>query len=165
MSGAELSGAAREFVKVRSGRTSAFQDALVVAGGDGTISAAAAALAGSDLPLGFIPLGTLNHFAKDLGLPLCPVGYYVNFWLLSVRPRRMCATSSWRITTWITPPRDRDTPSLTGSAPGSRSYGSFVCRDDSHCAEVVQKTILLQRFRETWHGGEKYRHQVSLKIG
>lgn len=44
--------------------------ALAVAGGDGTISAAAGAFAGTDLPLGILPLGTLNHFAKDLGLPL-----------------------------------------------------------------------------------------------
>lgn len=43
---------------------------LVAAGGDGTISTAAAALAGSDITLGVLPFGTLNHFAKDLGIPL-----------------------------------------------------------------------------------------------
>jgi diacylglycerol kinase family enzyme len=43
---------------------------LVVAGGDGTISAVAGVLAGTGTPLGILPLGTLNHFAKDLGLPL-----------------------------------------------------------------------------------------------
>src|SRR5688572_801587 len=47
-------------------------DAVVAAGGDGTISAAAAALAGSDRPLGVVPLGTLNHFARDAGLPADP---------------------------------------------------------------------------------------------
>jgi diacylglycerol kinase family enzyme len=45
-------------------------DALVAAGGDGTISTAAAAVAGTDMPLGVLPLGTLNHFAKDAGIPL-----------------------------------------------------------------------------------------------
>jgi diacylglycerol kinase family enzyme len=30
----------------------------------------AGALAGRDVPLGVLPLGTLNHFAKDLGVPL-----------------------------------------------------------------------------------------------
>ncbi len=45
-------------------------DAIVVGGGDGTISAAAGALGRCSKPLGILPLGTLNHFAKDLGIPL-----------------------------------------------------------------------------------------------
>lgn len=45
-------------------------DALVAAGGDGTISTAAGAVAGTDMPLGILPLGTLNHFARDAGIPL-----------------------------------------------------------------------------------------------
>jgi diacylglycerol kinase family enzyme len=45
-------------------------DALVAAGGDGTIGTAAAAVAGSAMPLGILPLGTLNHFARDAGIPL-----------------------------------------------------------------------------------------------
>jgi diacylglycerol kinase family enzyme len=45
-------------------------DAVAVAGGDGTIGAVASALAGTGIPLGVLPLGTMNHFAKDLGLPL-----------------------------------------------------------------------------------------------
>lgn len=45
-------------------------DAVIVGGGDGTISAAAGALLGGNVPLGILPLGTLNHFAKDLRLPL-----------------------------------------------------------------------------------------------
>ncbi len=47
-------------------------DALVAAGGDGTISTAAAAVAGTKMKLGVLPLGTLNHFAKDAGIPLDP---------------------------------------------------------------------------------------------
>ena len=43
-------------------------DVLVVGGGDGTLSAAAEVLAGGDVPLGVLPLGTRNHFARDLGL-------------------------------------------------------------------------------------------------
>lgn len=45
-------------------------DAIIVAGGDGTLSSGAGVLAGTDIPMGIIPLGTLNHFAKDLGIPL-----------------------------------------------------------------------------------------------
>jgi diacylglycerol kinase family enzyme len=45
-------------------------DALVAAGGDGTISTAAGAVAGTAMPLGILPLGTLNHFARDAGIPL-----------------------------------------------------------------------------------------------
>ena len=43
---------------------------VVAAGGDGTISAVAAELAGTDKILGVLPIGTLNHFAKDLRIPL-----------------------------------------------------------------------------------------------
>ena len=43
---------------------------VVAAGGDGTISAVADALAGTGKVLGVLPVGTLNHFAKDLGIPL-----------------------------------------------------------------------------------------------
>jgi diacylglycerol kinase family enzyme len=45
-------------------------DAVVAAGGDGTIGTAAAALAGTGRALGVLPLGTLNHFARDAGIPL-----------------------------------------------------------------------------------------------
>jgi YegS/Rv2252/BmrU family lipid kinase len=42
---------------------------VIVGGGDGTISAAVSALVGTDTVLGILPLGTLNHFARDLGVP------------------------------------------------------------------------------------------------
>jgi diacylglycerol kinase family enzyme len=44
-------------------------DVIVAAGGDGTVSAVASVLAGTSIPLGVLPLGTLNHFAKDAGIP------------------------------------------------------------------------------------------------
>ena len=45
-------------------------DIVVAAGGDGTVSAVAAELAGTKKTLGVLPIGTLNHFAKDLRIPL-----------------------------------------------------------------------------------------------
>jgi diacylglycerol kinase family enzyme len=43
--------------------------AVVVGGGDGSVGTVAGVLADSGVPMGVLPLGTLNHFAKDLGLP------------------------------------------------------------------------------------------------
>lgn len=45
-------------------------DLVVIGGGDGTVSAAAGAIAGTATKLAVLPLGTLNHFARDLGIPL-----------------------------------------------------------------------------------------------
>jgi YegS/Rv2252/BmrU family lipid kinase len=44
-------------------------DAVIVSGGDGTLSAAAAALVGTSIPLGIISRGTANAFANALDLP------------------------------------------------------------------------------------------------
>jgi len=43
---------------------------LVAAGGDGTVNGVAQAAVGRDLRFGVLPLGTLNHFAKDAGIPV-----------------------------------------------------------------------------------------------
>ena len=42
---------------------------VIAGGGDGTIGSIAAALAGTKVALGVLPLGTLNHFARDLKIP------------------------------------------------------------------------------------------------
>ena len=46
------------------------RQSVVAGGGDGTINAVAGVLAGTPIPLGVLPIGTLNHFAKDVGVPL-----------------------------------------------------------------------------------------------
>jgi diacylglycerol kinase family enzyme len=63
--GEEMEWAARQGLE--AGAT-----AIVAGGGDGTISTVAGVLADSGVPLGVLPLGTLNHFARDLGIPLDP---------------------------------------------------------------------------------------------
>lgn len=45
-------------------------DRVIAAGGDGTISGVADSLAGTGIPLGVIPTGTLNSFATVLGIPM-----------------------------------------------------------------------------------------------
>lgn len=62
-SGSELESLVRSAAELRP-------RILVVGGGDGTVSTAASLLADTDITLGVLPLGTLNHFAKDLHLPL-----------------------------------------------------------------------------------------------
>jgi YegS/Rv2252/BmrU family lipid kinase len=48
------------------------KDALLVAGGDGTINEAIQALKGSDTALGYLPQGTVNVWAREIGMPLQP---------------------------------------------------------------------------------------------
>ena len=60
--GARLPATALEALKDGTG-------VIVAAGGDGTVNAVASVLAGTDVALGVLPLGTLNHFAKDLRIP------------------------------------------------------------------------------------------------
>jgi diacylglycerol kinase family enzyme len=42
---------------------------IVAGGGDGTMSCVAGAVAGTAVRMGILPLGTLNHFARDLDIP------------------------------------------------------------------------------------------------
>jgi diacylglycerol kinase family enzyme len=60
--------AAAEFGERARAAVGAGARAVVAGGGDGTIGTVAAVLADSGVPLGVLPLGTRNHFARDLGL-------------------------------------------------------------------------------------------------
>ena len=63
--GDDVRGVARRLLEKRP-------RAIVAAGGDGTVSTIADVVRGTDTPLGIVPCGTLNHFARDLGIPLEP---------------------------------------------------------------------------------------------
>jgi diacylglycerol kinase family enzyme len=59
-----------EVVKLAQRALRSDAQVIVAAGGDGTVSAVAAIVIGSDKALGVLPSGTMNHFAKDLKIPL-----------------------------------------------------------------------------------------------
>jgi len=48
-------------------------DRILAAGGDGTINRVVSALAETGIPLGIIPIGTVNVLARELNIPLDPV--------------------------------------------------------------------------------------------
>ena len=52
--------------------SSTAHEAIVVAGGDGTVHRAVCGLDGSPTPLGVVPLGTGNDFARGCGIPTSP---------------------------------------------------------------------------------------------
>ena len=54
----------------RARRAAARGDVLVAAGGDGTVNTVAGVAVETHATMAVLPMGTLNHFAKDLGLPL-----------------------------------------------------------------------------------------------
>ena len=47
-------------------------DAVIAAGGDDTVNEVLNGIAGFDVPLGIIPVGTANDFARQAGIPLDP---------------------------------------------------------------------------------------------
>jgi diacylglycerol kinase family enzyme len=110
------------------------------AGGDGTINGIASGLVGSNVPLVTIPFGTLNHFARDIGVSnnlseavqlfsegtqqLIDVGqvndrYFLNNsslgiypYLVRLREKREKELGKWRAYIWATRQALRNPPSI-----------------------------------------------------
>ena len=65
-----LAGSGEEMIATAQQAINDGAPIVVAGGGDGTINAVASVVVGSGTPFGVLPLGTLNHFAKDLNIPL-----------------------------------------------------------------------------------------------
>jgi diacylglycerol kinase family enzyme len=63
VSGKDISVAAKEMINDRP-------DIFVVSGGDGSVSSVAQTIIDHNIPLGILPGGTFNNFARDSGIPL-----------------------------------------------------------------------------------------------
>ena len=66
---------------------------VVACGGDGTVSACAAALHGRDIPIGIIPTGTTNVLAFELGIPT----HAVRAARLLASPTRRVPFRTWKV--------------------------------------------------------------------
>jgi diacylglycerol kinase family enzyme len=114
---------ARSGDELRSITTSALREKprmIVAGGGDGTVSTVASLLQGTDIALGVLPLGTLNHFAKDLRIPMeldravtvLAAGYQTRIDVAEVNGRTFLNNSSLGIYPGIVRDRDRQQRSL-----------------------------------------------------
>ena len=64
-----LASSGEEVLDLARRASSGASDVVVAGGGDGTVSSVASVLSGGEKALGVLPLGTFNHFAKDLKIP------------------------------------------------------------------------------------------------
>src|SRR6185369_10715772 len=65
-----LARSGAEVVELAERAAHSSSDVVVAGGGDGTINAVAGAILDREKTFGVLPLGTLNHFALDLNIPL-----------------------------------------------------------------------------------------------
>ncbi len=65
-----LAHSGSEFTELARKAAASDADAIIAGGGDGTIGSVAAEVIPTGKTLGVLPFGTLNHFAKDLKIPL-----------------------------------------------------------------------------------------------
>ena len=65
-----VAGAPDEVEQIAQAAAQENYEMIVAGGGDGTVSLVASALIGTGKVFGVLPLGTLNHFAKDLRIPI-----------------------------------------------------------------------------------------------
>jgi YegS/Rv2252/BmrU family lipid kinase len=64
------SAAAGDATRMAREAVASGSDAVIAAGGDGTLNEAIQALAGTDIAVGYLPYGTVNIWARELNMPM-----------------------------------------------------------------------------------------------
>jgi diacylglycerol kinase (ATP) len=136
-------------------------DRVVVAGGDGTLNTAVQALAGTDLPLAILPLGTANNLARSLGLPndlkeACEVAAKGTLRAIDlgwINGRYFFTTASMGLSVTITERLDSAT---------KRRWGPLAY------AVAASRAVMAARPFEaqiSWKGGTRHSHTVQVVVG
>lgn len=131
LDGSELKSTAAAIAKQKP-------DAVVAAGGDGSVSTVASALIDTGIPFGVLPMGTLNNFARDLNIPLQTEGaaevisrqHTTQVDVGQVNDRYFLNNSSIGVYPWAVKEREASRPqTLTGKwLAMARAWGACLYR-------------------------------------
>ena len=136
-------------------------DRVVVAGGDGTLSAAVQELVDLGLPLAILPLGTANNFARSIGLPLdLPGAIAVAAGsrrrlvdLGRVNGRWFCTTASIGLSVQITEELSPESKRRWGPVAYALTAIKVLRRSHPFHADIA------------WEGGTRHTRTVQIVVG
>ena len=136
-------------------------DRVIVAGGDGTLNAAAQSLVGTGLPLAILPLGTANNLARTLDIPLdlteaCEIaarGQARRIDLGWVNGRYFFTTASIGLSVHITDALTSQTKRRWGPLAYAVAAAKALARSRAFHADIV------------WAAGRRHTRTVQIVVG
>lgn len=141
-------------------------DAVIIGGGDGTLTHAADGLVDAQLPLGVLPLGTANDLARTLNLPLDPVaaadviarGYQRRIDLGVLNGTHFFNVGSVGLTTAVTRRLDRRRKSRWGVLAYLFAAAQVVARSRPFAADIrtEAETVRVRTVQVTVGNGRHY---------